>query len=104
VQAELGVSPTPLEVPGEEWAPASEPVDFGDDALRGPPRPHLESETRRKLRPGVGVAALARDEDTDISSPPRSRARRTTAIAIIVAAIVTVVAGIVTALFATGVL
>ncbi|MET0813317.1 MAG: serine/threonine-protein kinase [Microbacterium sp.] len=104
VQSELGISPTALEVPGEEWAPASDPVDFSDDALRGPARPHLDDATRRKVRPGSGVAALARDEDTDISAPSRGTGRSTATIAIVIAAVVTVVAGIVTALFATGVL
>ncbi len=104
VQAELGVSPTPLEVPGEEWAPSSGSVDFADDSLRGPARPHLEGETRRKVRPGAGVASLARDEDTDIPLSPRSRGGRTTAVAITIAAVVTVIAGVVTALYATGVL
>jgi serine/threonine protein kinase len=74
VQAELGLSPTPIEVPDVDWTPASGPVDFSDAALRGPARSHVARATTRKARGGAGVAALARDEDTDISAPPRSRA------------------------------
>ena len=77
VQRELGVAPTPLEVPQDEWAPASAPPDLADARLRGPARSRVEHGEGRKLRPGVGVAGLARDEDTQISSPSgahRSRA------------------------------
>ncbi|SIT87460.1 serine/threonine-protein kinase [Microbacterium sp. RU33B] len=76
VQTELGISPTPLEVPTEEWAGASDSVDFSDAALRGAPRSRIEREERRKTRPGVGVASLARDEDTEISAPKQRRTRR----------------------------
>ncbi|MEZ3159087.1 serine/threonine-protein kinase [Microbacterium sp. BWT-B31] len=75
VQAGLGLSPTPLEVPNAEWSPASAPVDFSDSALRGPARSQVERERTRKTRSGSGVAALARDEDTEISAPARRRAR-----------------------------
>jgi len=74
VQSGLGLSPTPLEIPDAEWSPASGPVDFGDSALRGPARSHVERDLTRKARAGTGVAALARDEDTEISAPAgRSR-------------------------------
>lgn len=73
VQIELGRSPTPLEIPEADWAPASVPVDFADSALRGPGRSHVERPTSRKLRAGAGVASLARDEDTEFSAPARSR-------------------------------
>ncbi|MET0736539.1 MAG: serine/threonine-protein kinase [Microbacterium sp.] len=105
VQVELGGSPTPLEVPEDEWAPASTTVDFSDDALRGPTRSAVEREQRRKTRPGVGMAALARDEDTAISSPSRPRPSRGRSIAIAVGVFVGVVATAVAAvLLATGVL
>ena len=71
VQAGLGLSPTPLEIPDAEWSPASGPVDFGDSALRGPVRSRIERDLTRKARAGSGVAALARDEDTEISAPAR---------------------------------
>ena len=73
VQAELGLSPTPLEIPDAEWSPASAPVDFADSGLRGPARSRVERDLTRKSRAGTGVAGLARDEDTEISSPARRR-------------------------------
>lgn len=107
VQRELGVSPTPLEVPAQEWTAASGPVDFSDDQLRGPARSRIEREDRRKSREPVGVTSMARDEDTDISDRASAspRGRRT---AVIVAASVgsaVVAAGaVVGVLLATGVL
>ncbi|GAA5202301.1 serine/threonine-protein kinase [Microbacterium jejuense] len=73
VQAELGLSPTPLEIPDAEWSPASAPVDFADSGLRGPARSRVERDLTRKSRAGTGVAGLARDEDTEISAPARRR-------------------------------
>ncbi len=73
VQAELGLSPTPLEIPDAEWSPASAPVDFADSGLRGPARSRVDRDVTRKSRAGTGVAGLARDEDTEISSPARRR-------------------------------
>ena len=75
VQAELGISPTPLEIPDDEWSAASGSVDFADTALRGAARSHVVHDERRKTRPDAGVAALARDEDTDISMPDPARRR-----------------------------
>lgn len=72
VQTELGLAATPIEVPGEEWAPADAPVDFADSTLRGPARSQVPREVTRKTSVGVGVAALARDEDTDIAPPARA--------------------------------
>ena len=97
VQAELGLSPTPLEIPDDEWSAASGPVDFGDTALRGPRA--LAPRARRAPqdpRPTAGVAALARDEDTEFSSPdaaPRAGAARgssaaSSAVVVAVAAVV----------------
>jgi serine/threonine protein kinase len=71
VQSGLGLSPTPLEIPDDEWSPASAPVDFADSGLRGPARSHIDRDLTRKVRAGTGVAALARDEDTEISAPSR---------------------------------
>ena len=41
VQAELGISPTSLEVPVDEWSAASASVDFADSAMRGAARSHV---------------------------------------------------------------
>ena len=103
VQTELGISPTPLEIATEGWAPAAKPVDFSDAELRGPARTRVEHDERRKTRPGTGMAGLARDEDTELTGP---EARRRVLPWVIGAAIAAVVAvgGILTALLATGVL
>ena len=103
VQSELGISPTPLEIAVDEWSAASGPVDFADTGLRGPARSRVEREERRKTRPGAGVAALARDEETALSPPDGARPALPW---VIVAAVAVVVAvgGILTALLATGVL
>lgn len=105
VQAELGVSPTPLEVPDSDWSPASAPVDFGDSALRGPARSHVVRDVTRKVRSSSGVAALARDEDAELSAPARRGARGALPWLAGIATGVVVGAGVVmVALFATGVL
>ncbi len=103
VQAELGISPTQLEIAADEWAPASGPVDFTDVDLRGPARSHIERDERRKTRPGTGMAGLARDEDTEFSAPDRPRSAMPWVAAGVVG-IVVAVGGIVTALLMTGVL
>ena len=104
VQSELDLSPTPLEIPDEEWTGASGPVDFGDTGLRGPSRSHLEREGQRKTRPGTGLAALARDEDTEFSSPAPSRGRALPWVLAGASAIAVSVVAVVLTLFATGVL
>jgi serine/threonine protein kinase len=104
VQSALGLSPTPLEVPDEEWTGASGPVDFGDTGLRGPSRSQLEREGQRKTRPDAGVAALARDEDTEFSSPAPTRGRALPWILAGASAIAVAVVAVVVTLFATGAL
>lgn len=104
VQAELGVSPTPLEVPDDEWSPASAPVDFSDSELRGPARSHLERDSTRKTRASAGVTGLARDEDTEFSSPAPARSAALPWVVAAVAGGVIAAAAVVVALFATGVL
>jgi serine/threonine protein kinase len=104
VQSALGLSPTPLEVPDEEWTGASGPVDFGDTGLRGPSRSHLEREGQRKTRHDAGVAALARDEDTEFSSPAPSRGHALPWILAGASALAVAVVAVVVTLFATGAL
>ncbi|MDZ8170581.1 serine/threonine-protein kinase [Microbacterium xanthum] len=101
VQQELGISPTPLEVPASEWTPGTAPIDFGDSELRGPARSQVARETRRKTAPRSGVAALARDEDTEFTSPDRARRRMLPWAVVVVAAVGT--AGVLAALLTTGV-
>lgn len=104
VQATLGIAPTALEVPTEEWAAASAPVDFADSTMRGASRSRVERDERRKSRPGVGVAGLARDEDTDISAGQDRPARRVLPWIIAAAAGVIAVAAVAVALVVSGVL
>ena len=104
VQAELGLSPTPLEIPDDEWSGASGSVDFGDTELRGPARSRIVREDRRKTRPDDGVAALARDEDTDFTSPARTRSRAMPWIIAGVSAVAVATAAVLMTLLVTGVL
>jgi serine/threonine protein kinase len=103
VQTELGISPTPLEIAADGWSAASGPVDFSDTALRGPARSRIDRGERRKTRPGAGMAALARDEETDFTGPEQPRRVMPWVIGAAIAAVVAV-GGILTALLATGVL
>jgi serine/threonine protein kinase len=104
VQTDLGLSPTPLEIPDAEWSAASGPVDFGDSALRGPARSRVERDLTRKARAGTGVAGLARDEDTEISAPARHRRSALPWIVGIVGGIVVGATAVVVALLAVGVI
>ena len=103
VQTELGISPTPLEIAADGWSSASHGVDFSDTELRGPARSRIERDERRKSSPGLGVAALARDEDSDVTGLASPRRVLPWVIAAAIAAVV-LVGGILTALLATGVL
>jgi serine/threonine protein kinase len=103
VQAELGISPTSLEVPVDEWSAAPASVDFADSAMRGAARSHVVHGERRKTRSDAGVAALARDEDTDISMPDPARRRMLPWIVAGIAAVTAVIA-IAAAILAAGVL
>ncbi|MCH6232032.1 serine/threonine protein kinase [Microbacterium sp. CFH 31415] len=104
VQAELGLSPTSLEIPEEEWAPASAGVDFTDSALRGPARSHLERDSVRKRRAATGVSGLARDEDTEFSAPGPARHSVVPWIVGGVVGLTVAGAAVLVAMFATGVL
>ncbi|BDV29696.1 serine/threonine-protein kinase [Microbacterium terricola] len=103
VQTELGITPTTLEVPEDEWSAASRPVEFGDSTLRGPARSTLDRVSRRKTHDS-GVAGLARDEDSQLTGPEPTGSRTVawivgSVVAVAVAAVATVVT-----LLLTGVL
>ncbi|WP_169580723.1 serine/threonine-protein kinase [Microbacterium thalassium] len=104
VQRELGLSPTPLEIPDDGWSPASSTVDFSDSTLRGPARSHLERDSTRKRRVSEGVTSLARDEDSDLSAPTTSRGGALPWIIAAIAGAAVAASAVVVALFATGVL
>ncbi|WP_298742076.1 serine/threonine-protein kinase [uncultured Microbacterium sp.] len=72
VQQSVGTAPTPLDVPTDEWAPASEAIDFTDTAARGPVRSRLENTTRR-ARALPEETRHRRDEDTSMTAPPAPR-------------------------------
>jgi serine/threonine protein kinase len=60
-----GIAPTPLEVPTEEWMPASDAIDFTDVSARGRAQP------RRGGSPAIDAEATARrtpsaDEDATV--------------------------------------
>jgi serine/threonine protein kinase len=104
VQAELSISPTPLEIPADEWSPAPDAVDFSDSALRGPARSQLERDSTRKRQASTGVSALARDEDTDFAAPAAGRRSPLPWILGAAAGAVVAVGAVLATLFATGVL
>ena len=103
VQAELGISPTQLEIAVDGWSAASAPVDFSDTELRGPTRSRVERPERRKPRPRTGMAGLVRDEDTEFTGPEQPRIVLPWVIGAAIAAVIAV-AALLTALLATGVL
>ncbi|GAA5034698.1 serine/threonine protein kinase [Microbacterium fluvii] len=103
VQRELGITPTPLEVPEDDWAPASAAVDFDDRTMRGTVRSRVERESRRKTHDS-GVAGLARDEDTDFTGPDRVGRRALGWVLAAAAAVVVLAVVCVVVLLATGVL
>lgn len=87
VQRSLGIAPTPLEVPTEEWTPASGEVDFADTRLRGPVRSSVPHETRRRRGTDSGPPR-GRDEDSAISGgPPHRRPVRPWVLGAIVVAV-----------------
>ena len=104
VQRELGLSPTPLEIPDDGWSPASAAVDFSDSTLRGPARSQLERESTRKRRASEGVTSLARDEDSDLSAVATSRGGALPWVIVAIAGAAVAASAVVVALFATGVL
>jgi hypothetical protein len=75
VQAELGLSPTPLEIPDDEWSGASGSVDFGDTELRGPARSRVVREDRRKTRPETASRPSPETRTPTSHSPARPGAR-----------------------------
>lgn len=104
VQRELGLSPTPLEIPDDGWSPASAAVDFSDSTLRGPARSQLERESTRKRRASEGVTSLARDEDSDLSAVATTRGGALPWVIVAIAGAAVAASAVVVALFATGVL
>lgn len=72
VQQSEGLAPTPLEVPADEWMPASTGIDFSDAAPRGPVRTRLEN-TSRRVRAVPEETARRREEDTSVTAPPPRR-------------------------------
>jgi len=63
VQRAAGLSPTPLEVPTDEWMPASDAVDFADTTVRGPARSRVEHDGRRRSASADTVRRSPTNED-----------------------------------------
>ncbi|MGV9194674.1 serine/threonine-protein kinase [Microbacterium sp. MC2] len=72
VQRSLGLAPTPLEVPTDEWMPVAAEVDFADTRVRGPVRSSLPDRSRRVTH---STGSPARDEDSELvtATPKRPR-------------------------------
>ncbi len=101
VQRAQGITPSPLDIPVEEWAPASESVDFADARPRGPRRTRIEIDGRRRVEPAAAVTTFVRDEDAEISAGRAPRTRLWVLAAAIT--VVVVVAVVVAALLAGAV-
>ena len=71
VQRAAGLAPTPLEVPTEEWMPASDAVDFTDVSARGPARSRV-AEGRRRVAVDAAQRRTpsAEDDTTGLSASP----------------------------------
>ncbi|MGB4779359.1 serine/threonine-protein kinase [Microbacterium sp.] len=65
VQRAQGLAPTPLEVPSEEWMPASDPVEFTDVSVRGPVRSRVEHAPRRPIAAAATLGRPRPHEDDD---------------------------------------
>lgn len=74
VQRSVGLAPTPLEVPTQEWMPASDAVDFTDVSARGPARSRV-AEGRRRL-PTDAVARRTPSAEDDATGLSASEPRR----------------------------
>lgn len=104
VQAELGLSRTPVDVPEAGWEPVSRGVDFDDSELRGPARSRLERTTTRKADRTVGFTRIARDEDEPVEAPGGAPRRLLPWLIGGVAAVAAAGAAVVATLMITGVL
>jgi len=106
VQHELGLAHTPLEVADDEWAAAGVPIDFQNDALRGPVRPSVQYESRRAKRSTGSVSRGAAPDDGTVFAGASPRAPRSvslrTAVLIAVGAAVVVAAAVTAALLLWG--
>jgi len=74
VQRSIGLAPTPLEVPTQEWMPASDAVDFTDVSARGPARSRV-AEGRRRV-PTDAVARRTPSAEDDATGLSASEPRR----------------------------
>ena len=102
-QYDLGIAPTALDVPATEWAAASVPVDFAQDAPRGPVISTVRQDSRRAARAETLASAQRRRAEEEAAKRPSASPVKAAVIGGIIGAVV--VAGIIAAvLAATGVL
>lgn len=99
VQRAVGIAPTALEVPTDEWAPVAAEVDFTDTTVRGPVRSSLPGVTRRA---GVAEATPGRDEDSTVVGVTPDRRPMWPWLVGAAAAAVLVIAGALTAILLGG--
>jgi serine/threonine protein kinase len=88
-QVELGIMPTPLEVPADDWSAGTVPVDFDDTKVRGPVISTVEQASGRAKtqKPIVRTPTI----DDEIFTRPARRSGSRMGIIIGVAAAVVVV-------------
>lgn len=100
VQTDMGLTPTTIDVPTDDWAETPRPVDFDDDTLRGLSRATVGRQGRRALATLPRARGATADEDeTSFSPPPSPRHRRAIWVLVACAALV---AGVVVAIVLTG--
>lgn len=92
VQRAAGIAPTPLEVPTEEWMPASDAIDFTDVSARGPARSRVAEGRRRSMPEATARRTPSADEDAtglSASSPRALWSPRVIALSIVGALVAT---------------
>lgn len=102
-QYDLGISPTPLDIPSTEWAAASVPVDFAQEAPRGPVISTVRQDSRRAARAATLASAQRRRETTEAASKKQTSPVKAAVVGGVVGAAV-VAAAAAGVLVATGVL
>lgn len=91
VQRAAGLAPTPLEVPTQEWMPASDAIDFTDVSARGPARSRVAEGRRRATGDVTSRRTPSGDEDAtglSASSPRAPWSPRVIALSVVGALVV----------------
>lgn len=102
-QYDLGLPPTALDIPTTEWAAAAVPVDFAQEAPRGPVISTVRQESRRSARAETLASAQRRRAEAEAATKKPVSPVRAAVIGGIVGAVVVGLA-VVGVLVGTGVL